>query len=156
MKTRHHRKYRDADDNYDSKPVVEPHEIFYSTRRQIGAETRRLKASTEKRKSYVAFSQSIANWETSSSHWLFFTIGRRQITWIEKCKGPLRRKRNRQSEAEMRRDVEERRSIVAETVQKLSEKRCNFDASRVYKLVTIISGSVEIAKAKFWMPVMQT
>lgn len=107
---------------------------------------------TEKRKSYVAFSQSIANWKTSSSHWLFFTIGWHQITWIEKCKGPLRRKRNRQSEAETRRDVEECRSIVAETIQKLPEKR-NFDASRVYKLVTIISGSVEIAKEVFWTSV---
>lgn len=51
----------------------------------------------------------------------------------------MRRKRNRQSEAETRRDVEERSSIVAETVQKLPEKRCNFDASRVYKLTTIIN-----------------
>lgn len=51
----------------------------------------------------------------------------------------MRRKRNRQSEAETRGDVGERWSIVAEIVQKLPEKRCNFDASRVYKLATIIS-----------------
>lgn len=38
--------------NYDSKHVVESHEIFHSTRRQIGVETRRLR---EKRKSYVVF-----------------------------------------------------------------------------------------------------
>lgn len=48
-----HRKYRRTSmNNYDSKHVVESHEIFHSTRRQIGVETRRLR---EKRKSYVVF-----------------------------------------------------------------------------------------------------
>lgn len=80
------------------------------------------------------FLQSIAN---SGLHWLFFAIGQRQISWIEKCKGPPRRKRNRQSEADARVDVEECRGIVVETTR----EPWNFDAGRVYKLATITGGS---------------
>jgi len=58
----------------------------------------------------------------------------------------LKRKRNRQSEAEAQGDVEKHRSIAAETVQKLPEKCWNFDASGVFKLATITSGSAEITE----------
>lgn len=113
----------------------------------VGNGNKKTASRAEKRKSYVAFSQSIADSETSGLHRLFLAIGRRQISWIEKCKRPFRRKRNRQSEAEARGDVEERRSIAAETVQKLPEKPWNFDASGVYKLATITNGT-EIGKTK--------
>lgn len=93
-------------DNYDFKHVVRPREIFHSIWRQSETETKVLQDVLKSGKVTSVFHRRKSRIQRCRSlHRLFFAIGQRQITWIEKCKGPLERKRNRQSEAEARRDV---------------------------------------------------